>query len=437
MAEIAQFPYFEVQFTKEGAIFDANEAKQVLDFLAQGTTTDLFVFSHGWCNDMNDARNLYRNFFGHVRDELNNNPPPNLGARTFAVLGILWPSKKFTDDELIAGGAASLGEPDEEAEMISQLESLKGVFDHPNADQILEQAKTLVPQLENNDQAAREFATLIRSLPSKNEGHPEDGSDNFFKIPAETLMDTLSRPELPALSSGGEMGGAAGFEGGAAGLGSILGGFVSAARQVLNFTTYYQMKERAGIVGRGGVNQLLRQIRERLPNLKIHLIGHSFGGRLVAAAADGPENLPPVKPNSMTLLQAAFSHNGFAEKFDQKRDGFFRKVVTGQKVAGPIIITHSILDKAVGMAYPIASKLSGDDASGFGDASSPYGGIGRNGAQFTPEADNGSPLGPVSCVYQFQAGKLYNLKADTVIMGHSDIARSEVAHALLSAISTT
>jgi hypothetical protein len=143
------------------------------------------------------------------------------------------------------------------------------------------------------------------------------------------------------------------------------------------------------------------------------------------------------KPNSLTLLQAAFSHNGFAEKFDGTRDGFFRDVVKGNKIAGPIVITHSINDTAVGTAYPLASKLSGDDAAGFGDAKDRFGGIGRNGAQHTPEADNSSSLGPNNRTYSFQAGKLYNLNADSIIQGHSDICRSEVAHALLCAIATS
>jgi pimeloyl-ACP methyl ester carboxylesterase len=88
------------------------------------------------------------------------------------------------------------------------------------------------------------------------------------------------------------------------------------------------MKQRAGIVGRKGAYRVLSQIREAHQTLKIHLIGHSFGGRLVTALADGPAGMKPIIPESMTLLQAAFSHNGFASKFDGSRDGFFRKVVT-------------------------------------------------------------------------------------------------------------
>lgn len=444
MESISGFPYFEVEFDKKGKINDEDQVKNLVQFLPQSTVTDLFVISHGWNNDMDEARDLYRRFFAQVREELTNNRPPELAPREFAVFAILWPSKKFADEEVIASGAASFDDLHSEDEQIQQqLEALKGVFDSADADEKLERAKELVPLLEMDSNAASEFADLIRSLPNKRDLHPDDASDDFFEIPADKLINILSRPDIPVAKED-EGGGAASFDptigsgdaGGAAGF-DLFGGIKSAIRKVLNYTTYYQMKERAGIVGQTGVYQVMRQIREKEPGLKIHLIGHSFGGRLVTAAANWPEGQPPIEVNSMILLQAAFSHNGFAENFDGERDGFFRKVVAEHRVTGPIIITHSIKDTAVGIAYPIASKLSGDDAATFGGPDNRYGGIGRNGAQLTPEADNSTPLGAQTTTYSFKAGKVYNLKADTIVMDHSDIASSEIAHALLSAIAAT
>ena len=68
-------------------------------------------------------------------------------------------------------------------------------------------------------------------------------------------MNRLAKPVFAAprqASVGGGAAGMGGASGGAAGLGSFFSGVVSAARNLLNFTTYYQMKERAGIVGRDG-----------------------------------------------------------------------------------------------------------------------------------------------------------------------------------------
>ena len=63
MGDIAGYPYFEVEFTKQGTLHDENQVTQMLDFLSAGTVTDLVLMSHGWNNDMEEARALYRNFF--------------------------------------------------------------------------------------------------------------------------------------------------------------------------------------------------------------------------------------------------------------------------------------------------------------------------------------------------------------------------------------
>jgi thioesterase domain-containing protein len=223
-----------------------------------------------------------------------------------------------------------------------------------------------------------------------------------------------------------------GAVGGAAGLGDLLSGARAAARRLANFATYYQMKTRAGTVGSTGVAPLLRRVRERQPKVNLHLVGHSFGGRLVTAAAHGLDaNTPAV---TVCLLQAAFSHNGFSEDFEAGQAGFFRKVVSEKRASGPIVITHTKNDTAVGIAYPLASRIARQNASAFGDANDPYGGMGRNGAQRTSEAKgHATSLAAVGHDYGFASGRIYNLLADAFVKDHSDVAGVQVAYAILSA----
>ena len=68
----------------------------------------------------------------------------------------------------------------------------------------------------------------------------------------------------------------------------FLSGFKAAAMNVLNFTTYFEMKARAGTVGKNGVAALIDRLAPQVQ--RIHLVGHSFGGRVVAAAAANSTN---------------------------------------------------------------------------------------------------------------------------------------------------
>ena len=67
MQTVGGFSYFEVEFTKDGAVSDPAQVTALHDFLLQGGTTDLLTISHGWNNDMADARDLYARFLAAVR----------------------------------------------------------------------------------------------------------------------------------------------------------------------------------------------------------------------------------------------------------------------------------------------------------------------------------------------------------------------------------
>lgn len=64
--------------------------------------TDLVLFSHGWNNDLADARKLYSDLFTALAPFV-----AAMSGRKFAAAAILWPSKKFTDEDLIPGGGAA------------------------------------------------------------------------------------------------------------------------------------------------------------------------------------------------------------------------------------------------------------------------------------------------------------------------------------------
>jgi hypothetical protein len=448
MKELSGIPYGEVQFTKDGAIHDDGEVDELLRVLATSGASDLFVIAHGWNNDMDDARRMYEAFFQRMRELLDDRRVAGAAERTYAVLGLLWPAKRFAEESLIAGGAAGLEEPDSDEALGQQLDRLEELLDDPAASATLDQARQLIPRLDDSPDSRRRFAELVRGLLSPAAQDGEDASTTFFELPSDDLMERLGETILPddLVPAAGDGGGAA--DGGAAdmdlpgvpaepaaaGFADFLrGGPRAAARNLLNFTTYYQMKDRAGRVGQGGASEVLRRVRAAQPGLRLHLIGHSFGARLVTALVAGRAGQPALKVETLSLLQAAFSHNGFALHWDGSSDGLFRRVVTGGMVSGPVVITCTRNDQAVGVAYPLASRIARQTASWLGDRNDPYGGMGRNGAQHTPEATEGFLL-PTGQDYDLRPGRLHNLNADDFVANHSDICKNEVAYAVLSAV---
>ena len=443
MTPIPGFTYFPLQFDKKGRMTKSAEAAALVSHLDSEGVTDLLVLSHGWNNDMQEADELYANLLRNMRTHVDSATVAGAAGRKFAVVGVLWPSKKFADEELIPSGAAGVVNTVAADTLREQIEQLRGGFDAPNADETLDEMKKLLPKLEDSHAARREFVELACSLVQTDARDEEDQSNEFFGMQPLQVFERLEQPAsfvaeqpLPMESEGG----AAGFEpseGGAAGFKDFFSGVFSGARNVLNYTTYYQMKARAGVVGAEGLNPFLRRIRSGHPQLRIHLVGHSFGGRLVSAAAAGPDEQSTLQASSISLLQAAFSHHGFAKNWDGKgTNGFFRRVIDKRAISGPFVITFSKHDRAVGLAYPIASLLAGQDSAGLGDKESRFGGIGRNGAQRTAEAIEMEMLA-AGAPYSFTSGKLHNLNSDRTISNHGDVSNSTVAYAVLSAIAAT
>ncbi|HEX4960505.1 MAG TPA: hypothetical protein VF173_06680 [Thermoanaerobaculia bacterium] len=447
-------PSFEIEFDKQGKVVDPGQVEAAISGVQAAGAKDLLVISHGWNNNIADARDLYARLLARLEAQQAAACP----GRNLAAIKVFWPSKKFTDKELIPGGAAALDDGSLDAQALKvRLDELKkdpqqlgGVGEDPARTQTLDQAKGLVSALETDPEAQRRFVELLRSLVSPDDQHPDDASVEFFADDPGELLRSLAEPvEPPLLPDTGDVGGAAAMgggdfgvgdlDGGAAGLGDFFKGIKAGANRLLNYFTYYEMKQRAGLVGKTGVAEVLRQVHGKLPDVKLHLVGHSFGGRLVTATADALG--PAVPPSTLTLLQAAYSHNGLAARFDGVHDGFFRAVLAPQrKVSGPILITYTKNDLAVGIAYPLGSRITHDVASALGDKDDPYGGMGRNGAQHLAagtELDTATrDLGPVGTKYPF-ASRVYNLNADEFIKGHSDITKDEVAFALLSGVAKT
>lgn len=423
-----KLPYVQVEFDKKGALVDPDEVVEARKLITDTQATDVIVVSHGWNNTQGDARALYERLTDSivaVRPRV-----PGADSRRFVVVGILWPSIQWAPPENDGAGA---GVGDAATQLETEL--ARQISDPKLRAKLL----ALVPRLETSSEARRKFVELLRAkLPA---GATDD--DDPDSAP-EALRDADPQAVLEAASGSVDDDAAPAAVGGAgsidpaglpaldetgAGAGFSLGGILDAARNILNVTTYYTMKERSGVVGTKGVAKLLEKLHAEREDARLHLVGHSFGGRAVTAAALATK--APVA--SVSLLQAAYSHYGMAQSWDGAgTNGAFWKVP--KKVAGPVIITFTRNDKAVGLAYPVASRIARQIGAGLGEADDKYGGIGRNGALKTPAALPSGTLHAVGKPYAFRRGKVSSLDADEFIKDHGDVTGREVGYAVLSAV---
>ncbi|MCY4725918.1 hypothetical protein NYO98_06480 [Nocardioides sp. STR2] len=441
---------FDIEFTKDGEVFDSDQKKALFAGL---DATDLLVLSHGWNNDVQEATDLYDELLGNIDRLLGLRANPqapatlrSLEGRTFMACRVFWPSKKFADEDLIPGGGAASASTANDAALERTLDSLAEEPERlgqggttPIRQAAVAEARALVPQLDADEGAQKQYVNILRSLVETDDSPDDDGTSAFFGTDGAELFQALKEPVVapgPAPHGGAAVtaGGAAGADqGGAAGLRDLIAGGHAAARRLANYATYLRMKSRAGTVGTKGLGPLLRDVRQEHSDIRLHLVGHSFGGRLVTAAANALDDDTPYI--TLSLLQAAFSHNGLSADFGEGKPGAFHAVVGKRRASGPIIITHTKKDRAVGVAYPLASRITFQNAAALGDKDDPYGGMGRNGAQRTKEATgNETKLAAVGHGYAFQAGKVYNLLADDFISHHGDVKNIQVAYAILSAV---
>jgi len=228
---------------------------------------------------------------------------------------------------------------------------------------------------------------------------------------------------------------------GEAGIGDLARGVWNGAKEAFRQATYWEMKNRAGTVGRNGLGPLIGQLHTAAGQLRVHLIGHSFGARLVSYALAGlPDDLTPSPVKSLTLLQGAFSHFAFARPlpFDAGRNGALAGMRA--RVDGPLTVCFSVHDGAVGKLYPLASIASGDDSAAAQDPLYRWGGMGADGAQGVDATLDAIQAAGQDASYRFSLDRILNIDASEVVRrggppsgAHSDIIHPELSWVVLAA----
>ncbi|MGW6982250.1 serine-threonine protein kinase [Streptomyces sp. NPDC054932] len=429
-------PYTELTFDSEGDVDRVTQGA-----VARMEATDLLVFAHGWNSDRSTATRLYDRFFA---------PFPGLvgsGVR-LGYVGVVWPAMRFSDEPIPdfdapgALGATGCG---------SALDPLTrralGEF-WPERRAELDRVAELLEERPDSVASFIEFGALVRELAGV-DAVPAAVAPEVPAIFTDDVLEVCRALSVALVRAGGADGadgaGGAGGAGGAAAadagdpgftVGGGLRGLWGGAKELLRQATYYKMKKRAGVVGERGLGPVLAQLAATRPALRIHLIGHSFGARVVSFSLRAvPERARYVK--SVTLLQGAFSHYAFADRLphDKGNGGALRGLQ--HRVDGPVIACHSPHDSALKVFYPLASRMAGDSAGllGFDER---WGAIGHDGVRAVP----GAPRLSLDAALRegMPAAGCVSVDAGSVVRrggapsgAHSDICHEELARLVVNA----
>ena len=375
MDTLGPSPFSWLEFDRNGALVDAGAPAAIETMLNAPGVADFVVMSHGWQNTKADAAKLYGTLWGNVASALHNRDPAKI-----AVVGIVWPAKQYSTDldnaaaGGMVGGTRSVGDgaaADDlsQVDLEAKLYEVRDLFGG-KADNVIAAARDAADGI--NFATADALFRASRAAVDASRDDPELALNRRFFDPndsPEVVLGSLIEP--PSIKAAPQMGHVSG-------LGDVIGGLFNGPRaavaRVLNQLTYYEMKARAGVVGAALGGKILPGLH-MTPDKRLHLVGHSFGARLVTAAASALPANPPFEFFSLTLLQGAFSHNGLSAE----ASGAFANVLG--RPTGPISITHTHNDNACTFWYALASRLSQDATKGFGDADDIFGAMGANGAQ--------------------------------------------------------
>lgn len=427
----SETPFYIIPFDKRGVCSGPQTRQHLIDAAKSGQYTDIFLFSHGWNNDWTVATKRYEDFLsGYLQMRRDMNLPTAADYRPLLV-GIFWPSTALVFTESEKGPAIAAGDPAAvDAAVGEQLDELASL-----ADELPPERATRLYTLAQKDllspDEALELAGLLEPFYNKN----EDPFEAAAPISAQDLLAVWADAATSDadLDDFGTVPHSSGDGPQAAG---GIGDFVKKLdpRSIIRTATVYQMKDRAGRVGFHGVGPLLADLL-KASEARLHLIGHSYGGKIVLSAASYGE-APPRKLASMLLLQPAVSHLCFAHEVPRSgKPGGYRPVL--ERVEHPILSTFSTHDFPLTKTFHLALRRKDDlgeaRIAGPGDPPSKYAALGGFGPRRCGEKL--IDILPAGTPYSFDPNvSIYGLRGDNAIKGHGDISNDSTWWALYSLV---
>ncbi|MEV7565995.1 hypothetical protein [Streptomyces tanashiensis] len=433
---------------RERSESDGPYSPVLLRHAAATRPTDVFLFSHGWNADVAGARMQYTDWITAMescaadRAALAERP----GGYQPLLVGLHWPSKAWSDDDLAgrSGGAFDVlpgdAEPpnaaspdtspedpgvgmdwyvDRYAALLADTPQTREALHTILQSALLDAAPLVLPE------PVRRAYTVIDAEAGGNDGAGAAPGEDRRAFDAQAIYEACQLEEFASFG------------------GLSLGGILSPLRAL----TFWQMKRRARTFGESGAATLLSDLRGAAPTARLHLMGHSFGCIVACAAVARAAEGQAVRTvaDTLVLVQGAMSLWSLCSSIPPRPDrpGYFHRLLADRRVSGPTLATTSVHDRAVRTFYPLGAGAADQVDYEVGRLPT-YGGMGTFGVRGPGIGLTDGPLGPLDTEYNFQPRGVYNLDADEVITAggglsgaHSDICHPPVAHAIWEAVATS
>ena len=198
--------------------------------------------------------------------------------------------------------------------------------------------------------------------------------------------------------------------------------------------TVLMMKDRAGVVGQHGVGPLLAGLLDVEPALRVHLVGHSYGCKVMLAAACAPDL--PRRVRSALLLQPAVSYLALADDVPSLGGpGGYHAAKARAEL--PIMVTWSDRDVALHDIFSLAVRRRADlgergtAAAGLRMPPTPFAAMGGWGPAPAPDVADLRIRRPGDGAYALDsAARVLALDGSRLIGAHNDVVQDATAWAL-------
>ena len=436
MGSGSEAPWYIIPFNEHGHCVAPSTQDHLLSALRDDAYTDIFLFSHGWNNDWHKVVDLYENFIkGYSQMQSGHRLTYRRPFRPL-LIGVFWPSISLVlpweQGPTFAPFSPSEPHPmsDQSGQVLREIEEIAAAIDDEDTsrrfyslalsekdlsrDEALELAEILVPfynrvedELPSQDPspAASDLVDLWRA------GAPDDPQKDTSGKFRYAFNDTpIDAPEA-------------------------AGDLHLDPRWPIRLLTVRRMKDRAGIVGAHGVGGLLGDLSSTSNTGRLHLIGHSYGCKVLLSALCFRK--PPRPVSSLLLLQPAVSYLCFAkDAMGAGHPGGYR--VALERVEQPILTTFSPRDKPLTAFFHRALWRGSDFAEKriAGPPPSRYaalGGYGPGGCKAECQVVMMKDIGED---YNLEEGttRIYALNGAKAITSHGDISNRYTWWALFNQV---